>query len=600
MRRNISMSGTRPLTPVILVLALLAIRVPPCAAQSVTVSNTAQWNGIDGIGTFGIPADATYGQIFTPPAGVRALSSFSFFVDDNLNPDPVSFQGFVMAWDGFKASGPVLYQSGTLTTTNNHGADGFERITVNISPGLSLIPGMNYVAFFSASNFFAGMSGDARLGVESSGAYPGGGFVSLNNGGNFGAVTTNNWDTGFSFLDLAFEFVFETAMEEEAPKEIPIILLVDDAAIASVLFSSVPTALAQRELALGASRTTLRDFNGRLFRRRAGAGRSAEPGEVENDCHTVTVGEGDGVESKRGGEGAKQVAYATVRPEAKRWEVFTSFDYGNLAMDANRNFLGVESNTYAESIGVEYAITRHILVGGGISFIESYADHGTDVTGETLAAYASAVWGGLYADLLYGATLLDHHIDRDTGTGGTAHAQPGSATQTVSFNTGYNFLPGRWSLGPIAGVDYAHSKIDGYTETGGGTAATRVSEQSVDSLLTRVGAQASYRLERPWGALTPQVRVGWERENLGSNDNVTAGLLRSPYYLVQGRSIRSTGTGFEVTVPGQSRDRDYLTVGAGVLLEIGSRLQLLLDYEGDFLSDGFSAHYGKVSLGWRF
>ena len=596
------MSGTRILPAVILVLALLAVGVPPCTAQSITLSNTAQWNGIDGIGTFGVPSDATYGQTFTVPAGARTLSSFAFFVDDNTNPDPVKFQGFVMAWDGAKASGPVLYQSGTLTTTNNHGAGGFERINVNISQGLSVIPGMSYVAFFSATNFFAGMSGDARLGVESSGAYPGGGFVFLNNGNDFNLVTTADWDTSFSFLDLAFDFVFAAAVaaEDETPKEAPVILLVDEAAIASVLFSSVPTALAQRELALGASRTTLRDFNGRLFRRRAGAGRSADRGNVESTYHTVTMGEGDGSEPKHVGNDTKKVVYATVQPEAKRWEVFTSFDYGNLAMDANRNFLGLQSNTYAESIGVEHAITRRILIGAGVSYLESYADHGTDVTGETLAAYASAVWGGLYADLLYGATLLDHHINRDTGSGSTARAQPGSVTQTVSFNTGYNFLPGPWSLGPIAGVDYAHSKIDGYTETGGGTAATRVSEQSVDSLLTRVGVQASYRIERTWGALTPQVRIGWERENLGSNDDLTAGLLRSPYYLVQGRSIRSTGAGFEVTVPGQNRERDYLTVGAGVLVEIGSRLQLLLDYEGDFLSDGFVAHYGKVSLGWRF
>ncbi len=43
---------------------------------------------------------------------MHSLSSFAFFVDDNLNPDPVKFQGFVMAWDGSKASGPIFFQSG--------------------------------------------------------------------------------------------------------------------------------------------------------------------------------------------------------------------------------------------------------------------------------------------------------------------------------------------------------------------------------------------------------------------------------------------------------------------------------------------------------
>jgi hypothetical protein len=75
--------------------------------------------------------------------------------------------------------------------------------------------------------------------------------------------------------------------------------------------------------------------------------------------------------------------------------------------------------------------------------------------------------------------------------------------------------------------------------------------------------------------------------------------VQSPYYLVQGKSIRSTGEGFEATVSAQDRKRDYLAVGAGVLVEISQRLHVLLDYEGDFLSDGFAAHYGKISLGWR-
>jgi outer membrane autotransporter protein len=226
-------------------------------------------------------------------------------------------------------------------------------------------------------------------------------------------------------------------------------------------------------------------------------------------------------------------------------------------------------------------------------------DHGSDIDGMTFAAYVSGMWGGLYADLLYGATTLDHDIDRDTGFGRTAHAKPGSLTHTVSFNTGDNYCVGHWRFGPFLGVDYARAKIDGYTERGGGTAATEVSEQTVDSLLTRVGAQASYRIKRSWGSVTPQVRVAWERENLGSDEDLTVGLVQSPYYLVQGKSIRSTGEGFEATVSAQDRKRDYLAVGAGVLVEISQRLHVLLDYEGDFLSDGFAAHYGKISLGWR-
>ncbi|HEY2573346.1 MAG TPA: hypothetical protein VGH65_04725, partial [Verrucomicrobiaceae bacterium] len=108
-----------------MLLAWLSSGDLPCAAQTIPVSTSGHWNGVDGIGNFGEPSDATYGQTFTAPANARKLSSFAFYVDDNQNPDRVDFQGFVMAWDGSKATGPVLFQSGTLSTTNNHGAGGF-------------------------------------------------------------------------------------------------------------------------------------------------------------------------------------------------------------------------------------------------------------------------------------------------------------------------------------------------------------------------------------------------------------------------------------------------------------------------------------------
>lgn len=381
----------------------------------------------------------------------------------------------------------------------------------------------------------------------------------------------------------------------------PILLVTDVGAIGSALVSSVPTAFAQREAAFSAMHTALRDFNSRLFRARAGTSsgfdNQTSAGEGDGtEYHTVTIGEGDGVE---GGKGTK-VVYGTVKREALKWEVFTTFDYGNHDIDANKDFLGLRSDTYVETLGIERALGSHLVLGAGASFIQSNSKEGADVEGETFATYLSGAWGGAYADILYGVTLLEHDIDRKTGVGTTAHADPDSTSHAVNFNTGYNFYLGKWTTGPTVGVDYSHANVDGYTERGGETANTRVSEQSIDSLVTRLGWQASYRLDKSWGSITPQLRVGWERENLDGDDDITVGLLDSPYYLVQGRSIRSAGGDFEVTVPGYDRQKDFLTAGAGLYVEVGRHFNILLDYEGVFLDSGYSAHYGKVSLGWKF
>ena len=380
------------------------------------------------------------------------------------------------------------------------------------------------------------------------------------------------------------------------------LLLTDLTSIGSAIFSSLPTALAQRDLALGGSQTTLRDFGSRLFRLRAGTTTEedrTETGEGDGtEQETVMVGEGDGVPA-RGGKSTK-VVMNKVNPEAYAWEVFTSFDYGTQDLDAQKNFLGLQTDTYAETIGIERALGEHLHLGAGVSYLESFSDQSTDLDGVTLATYLSGTWGGLYADVLYGATLLDHDIDRSTGLGSTAHAAPDSTVHAVNFNTGYNFHFGNWRTGPFAGVDYAHAKIDGYTEDGGGTAATEVSEQSLDSLITRLGWQASYRKKTSWGAITPQLRLGWERENQDGNDPVTVGLVKSPYYILKGNTLSSTGAPFGVTVSGYDRERDAMTVGAALSVDIGRRFNITLDYEGYFLAEGYSAHFGKLMMGWKF
>ena len=568
-----------------------------------TIETLSQWNGIDNDPAFGEPSVATYGQTFVVPSGAGTLKSFAFLLDDGA--DPVNFQTFIMAWDGTKASGPILFQSGAMATTNNGGLNGFERFDVSFNGGLHLNPGSTYIAFFSASNLFDGTP-DLSAVAYTPGAYAGGGIYTLNNGNNFSAVTTNPWDDTLAGLgfDLAFQLVFgptESSSGGGGTSSSPqTLLLVDAAAIASALFSSAPTALAQRELALGASRTALHDFNGRLFRHRAGGGSAGTSDTTlhQGDDHVVTVGEGDGSEPGSGGKAPRTIGYRTGDSIEQRWRVFTSFDYGSLDIDADKTFLGLQSDAYAESAGVEYQVGKFIL-GGGLSFIQADTHDATDAEGVTFAGYVSYSSRGIYADLLYGITSLDHDIDRDTGLGTTAHAGPGSLTHTVNFNTGYNFHLGAWCTGPYAGLDYSHADIDGYTESGGGTAATKVSSQSVNSLISRVGWQVSRRMERTWGAITPQVRIGWERENLESNDPLTVGLITSPYYLVTGSFIRSTGARFEATLDGHGRGRDYFVFGGGVLIEIGAQLHLLLDYEG-IIENGYAAHYAKLSLGYRF
>lgn len=188
-------------------LILSAVCVP-LAAQALVIDTTGSQNS--SIWSFGESNTATYGQTFTVGAIETQLDSFKFFLDDSRNPDTVDFAAYVMAWNGSRATGPVLFASGPQTTTNNAGLGGFEAFNISTG-GLNLTAGGQYVAFFSASNYFDGATGTSSwASVSGTSSYAGGGFVYNNNGSNFGLLTTTNWAQNYQCTgcDLSFMMSF--------------------------------------------------------------------------------------------------------------------------------------------------------------------------------------------------------------------------------------------------------------------------------------------------------------------------------------------------------------------------------------------------------
>jgi large repetitive protein len=195
-----------------------------------TIDTVPSWDGEGSLQPFGESNTATYGQTFTVQEGSNVLQSFEIYLNDQTNPDAVDFAFYIMAWDGEKATGSVLYESLPQTSA---GADGFEKFTFNTG-GLTLVPGQQYVAFVNASNFFDGLEGTAVQGtVWSSDPYAGGSFVYFNNGSDFGALTTNSWDSFGGTTDFAFTAVFTAdsnninVLEDSAPTSLNITVPTD-------------------------------------------------------------------------------------------------------------------------------------------------------------------------------------------------------------------------------------------------------------------------------------------------------------------------------------------------------------------------------------
>jgi hypothetical protein len=195
-----------------LLLASVSYAPLASAAPTFVIDTLSGWNGVDAIASFGEPNTATYGQTVTVGPD-NVLNGFTFLLDQT-SLAPVHFRAYVMAWDDAqsRATGPVLYTSGNMQTTN---VVGFE--TFNINTGnLALNSGSDYVLFFNASSNFDGLGDSANWASRaSSNVYPSGLFVFQNNGGNFGNLSTQPWDRDWQGpgYDLAFRAEFSRVPE---------------------------------------------------------------------------------------------------------------------------------------------------------------------------------------------------------------------------------------------------------------------------------------------------------------------------------------------------------------------------------------------------
>jgi len=189
--------------------ALLAAGVSMPVLAQTTYDTTGSYYG--SIQPFGEPDTSTYGQVFTVGAD-NVLNSFSLYLDGGA-PSPISFKGYLYAWDGSKASGSALFASGLQSYSGAATEFAFS------TGSLSLTTGQQYVAFLSTAGLQDGNYTTTTMPLYGNfgSSLVGGGMVWYNSGNNFAALTTNSWDNTSNWVgDAWFKASFNGAVPEPA------------------------------------------------------------------------------------------------------------------------------------------------------------------------------------------------------------------------------------------------------------------------------------------------------------------------------------------------------------------------------------------------
>ncbi|MCP4211081.1 MAG: autotransporter outer membrane beta-barrel domain-containing protein, partial [Halieaceae bacterium] len=248
--------------------------------------------------------------------------------------------------------------------------------------------------------------------------------------------------------------------------------------------------------------------------------------------------------------------------------------------DGNISVPGYDEDQFGFWGGVDYAITSALFVGFAGGYFDSAMDFGSwgggtiDYDGGQFAVYGGwddAVWYNR-AILSFGSYSGDSQRNITT-IGLTSGPEGRFDADVVSF---YNELGRRFAVGgtsqltPFLGVNVGDAQMDGFTErdprrTG---AALNIASSNADSLSTVVGL----RYNGVWGALRPQVAVGWEHEFEDTAHSVKMNFVDSP-----------SKKKFPVT--GSDLDADSLFVDAGGAYLLGTSSDLSFRYVSRWQSE---------------
>ena len=152
-----------------------------------TTTNVPAWNGGEFVSQFGVPQSSVYGQTFIIPNGDQVLSSFTFQLQ---LPTSINFRGQVFAWDGTKATGPALYTSPTVQTTDGNV---FQPITFATN-NIPVTAGATYVLLIDTLLDTQTIAAAGRAGFTGADTVAAGDFFYIN-ANSEAEVNTQPWST---------------------------------------------------------------------------------------------------------------------------------------------------------------------------------------------------------------------------------------------------------------------------------------------------------------------------------------------------------------------------------------------------------------------
>jgi outer membrane lipase/esterase len=193
----------------------------------------------------------------------------------------------------------------------------------------------------------------------------------------------------------------------------------------------------------------------------------------------------------------------------------------------------------------------------------------------------------LFAEVLVGYASSDVYLDRP-GVIDWVRSKTGASSVAAATRGGYLFdVGGGLRAGPIAGVTYIHSKVDGYTEKGDPLLTYSVSAQTLGSITTSLGVRLLAPFKLGGTTVAPYLDIMLEHQFGDHTRTLTASLTQASVL-----PILTSVTDFDA--------RTYGKIQGGATFDLGPAWSANINGGSTFDEDGARNYYVTGGLTFRF
>jgi outer membrane autotransporter protein len=288
-------------------------------------------------------------------------------------------------------------------------------------------------------------------------------------------------------------------------------------------------------------------------------------------------------------------AFKNVTSEAlKGPDVWTS-GYGSyIHQDPRGASNGYNATIWGTALGYDIQLLDHLRFGLSGGFAQDFVRTKDSSARSDIDSYQGTIYGSYALDAYYVDTALSfayntYDASRHVAVGAidrVARGDYNGQQYSAYIGGGYKFKGKNIELTPQVSFQYAHLRLNGYTESGAGAANLNVGAQDYNVAQTGLGMKLGYpvNLKNRIGKLTPELKFKWLYDWVGDAQQATSTF---------------TGGGGSFNTRGFTPAQSSYDFGAKLILETTNFVTVSLSYDLE-LKEDFYGHYGLAEFRYRF